>query len=192
MTLVHDVLSFWFGAPGSPIRGTFRDAWFRKDVAFDAEIRRHFFDAAEAAARGELDRLQADREGALALVLLLDQFPRNLFRGQARAFAADAKAREVADAAIGRGFDRALPSCERLFFYLPFEHSESMDDQERAVALFRRLAEEDPGRVDGLDYAIRHRTIIQRFGRFPHRNEALGRESTPDEIAFLKEPGSSF
>jgi len=192
MTLVHDVLSFWFGAPGSPVRGTFRPAWFRKDPAFDEEIRRHFLDATESAARGELDRLQADPEGALALVILLDQFPRNLYRGHAKAFAADPKARAVADGALARRFDRGFASCERLFFYLPFEHSESLADQDRSVELFRRLAEEDPSRADGLDYAIRHRDIVQRFGRFPHRNAALGRETTPEEADFLTQPGSSF
>jgi uncharacterized protein (DUF924 family) len=190
MALVPDVLSFWFGAPAA--RGSYRDAWFRKDPDFDAEIRRHFLVPVESAARGELDRLQSDREGALALVLLLDQFPRNLFRGQARAFAADPKAREVADAALARSLDRGLTSCERLFFYLPFEHSEFLADQERSVALFRRLADEESARADWLGYAIRHRDIIFRFGRFPHRNEALGRESAPEEIDFLRQPGSSF
>ena len=192
MSLPSDILHFWFGAPGSAIRGTQREEWFRKDPAFDEEIRRHFAAATEAAARGELDRWQADRESALALVILLDQFPRNLHRGSPKAFAADAKAREVADAAIARGYDLTFPSCERLFFYLPFEHSENLADQERALDLFKRLAEDDPARADTVPYAIRHHEIVKRFGRFPHRNEALGRESTEAEIAFLKEPMSSF
>jgi uncharacterized protein (DUF924 family) len=187
-----DILHFWFGAPGSATRGTQREVWFRKDPAFDEEIRRHFLIATEAAARGELDRWQSDRESALALVILLDQFPRNLYRGSPKAFAADAKAREVADAAMARGFDLTFPSCERLFFYLPLEHSEILADQERAVMLFKRLAEDDPARAEAVPYALRHHEIIQRFGRFPHRNEALGRESTEAEIAFLKEPMSSF
>ena len=192
MSSVNDVLHFWFGAPGTAIRGTFREAWFKKDPAFDDEIRRHFLGTTEAAARGELDRWQSDREGALALVILLDQFPRNLHRGSPKAFAADPKAREVARTAIDRGFDVQSTSCERMFFYLPFEHSENLADQERSVELFKRLAEDDPSRAEIVPYALRHQEIIQRFGRFPHRNAALGRESTEDEIAFLKEPMSSF
>lgn len=192
MTLVSDILDFWFGAPGSPGRGRFRDAWFRKDPDFDNDIRRHFLDATEAAARGEHDRLQADPAGTLALVILLDQFPRNLYRGQAKAFAADPKARQVADQALARGFDRGFVPCERLFFYLPFEHSESLPDQERSVALFRSLAGEEAWLEKGLEAALKHLHIIQRFGRFPHRNPALGRETTPDEAEFLKQPGSSF
>jgi uncharacterized protein (DUF924 family) len=192
MSLVQDILHFWFGQPGSALRGSFRDAWFKKDPAFDDEIRRHFLGPTEAAARGEHDSWQADPEGALALVVALDQFPRNVYRGQAKAFAADPKARQVADSAIARGFDRGLPSCERLFFYLPFEHSETLADQERSVMLFRKLAEDDPARAEVIPYALRHQEIIQRFGRFPHRNIALGRESTEDEIAFLKEPMSAF
>ncbi len=192
MSLVQDILHFWFGQPGSALRGSFRDAWFKKDPAFDDEIRRHFLGTTEAAARGEHDRWQVDPEGALALVLALDQFPRNLYRGSPKAFAADSKARAVASAAIDRGFDRGLPSSERLFFYLPFEHSESLADQELSVELFKRLAEDDPSRAEIVPYALRHQEIIQRFGRFPHRNVALGRESTDDEIAFLKEPMSAF
>lgn len=192
MSSVKDVLHFWFGAPGTAICGTFREAWFKKDPAFDDEIRRHFLATTEAAARGEFDRWLADREGALALVVLLDQFPRNLYRGSAKAFAADPKAREVAATAIERGFDMQCLSCERMFFYLPFEHSELLADQDRSVELFKRLAEDDPSRAGIVPYALRHQEIIQRFGRFPHRNEALGRESTAEEIAFLKEPMSSF
>lgn len=192
MALVHDVLRFWFVQPGSPAGGQFRDAWFRKDPAFDDEIRRHFLGATEAAARGEHDRWQPDREGALALVILLDQFPRNLFRGQAKAFSADPKAREVAGLALARGFDRERPPCERLFFYLPFEHGESLDDQQRSVDLFRQLPGSEPWFEKGLNAALKHQEIIRRFGRFPHRNAALGRETTPDEAEFLKQPGSSF
>ncbi|MBM3546236.1 MAG: DUF924 domain-containing protein [Alphaproteobacteria bacterium] len=192
MSHANDILHFGFGAPGTSVCGTFREAWFKKDPAFDEEIRRYFLSTTEAAARGELDRWQADREGALALVILLDQFPRNLYRGSPKAFAADPKAREVARIAIERGFDMQSTSCERMFLYLPFEHSELLADQERSVELFKRLAEDDPARADIVPYALRHQEIIQRFGRFPHRNEALGRESTEAEIAFLKEPMSSF
>ena len=125
--------------------------------------------------------------GCLALIVLLDQFSRNMFRGTARAFAADAKALSVACAALDRGFDQEAPAVLRSFFYLPFEHSEVLADQERSVALFEAL-----GDADGLDYAIRHHDIIARFGRFPHRNELLGRENTPEESTFLTQPGSRF
>ena len=189
MTLVHDILGFWFVAPGG---GGFREEWFRKDPAFDDEIRRHFLVATIAAAAGEHDRWQSDRDGALALLILLDQFPRNLFRGEARAFAADPKARAVADAAIEKGFDRGRPACERLFFYLPFEHSETLADQDRSVALFKTLIGDAPWAEKAVESALRHREIVQLFGRFPHRNPALGRESTREEIEFLKGPRSSF
>jgi uncharacterized protein (DUF924 family) len=138
----------------------------------------------------------ATPEGALALLILLDQFPRNLFRGTARAYAADAKARAVADAAIAAGHDRVMSSCGRLFCYLPFEHSEALADQDRCVAMFQSIpvapdfdAETHAGAVRS---AHRHREIIARFGRFPHRNAALGRATTPEEAAFLREPNSSF
>jgi len=192
MTLVSDILGFWFGAPGTPDHGTFRQLWFQKDAQFDETIRRHFLGAVDEAAQGRLDRLADDPEGALALMLLLDQFPRNLFRGTARAFAADPKARQMADAALSRGFDQMRSPIERTFFYLPFEHSENLADQERSVDLFRRLAQDDPSREGALDYAVRHFDIIKRFGRFPHRNLALGRETTEDEAEFLKQPNSSF
>jgi len=192
MTLVSDILSFWFGAPGTPDHGTFRQLWFQKDAQFDETIRRHFLGAVDEAAQGRLDRMADDPEGALALMLLLDQFPRNLFRGTARAFAADPKARQMAGAALARGFDQMRSPIERTFFYLPFEHSENLADQERSVDLFRRLAQDDPSREGALDYAVRHLDIIKRFGRFPHRNQALGRETTEDEAEFLKQPNSSF
>jgi uncharacterized protein (DUF924 family) len=192
MTLVNDILGFWFGAPGTATHGTFREIWFRKDAQFDESIRRHFLGAVDEAAQGKLDGLVGDAEGALALMLLLDQFPRNLFRGTARAFAADPKARQIADAALARGFDQMRSTIERTFFYLPFEHSENLADQERSVELYRRLAQDEPSREDALDYAVRHLDIIKRFGRFPHRNQALGRESTEDEVDFLKQPNSSF
>ena len=192
MTLVHDSLAFWFGAPGSPVRGQFRDTWFKKDPVFDDEIRQHFGEATETAARGELDRWLEDPEGALALVILLDQFPRNLYRGSSKAFAADPKAREVADTALRRGYDRHFGPCERLFFYLPFERSENLADQERSVGLFKQLAGMEPWIDKGIDAAVRHQEIIQMFGRFPHRNAALGRETTEAEAEFLKGPRSSF
>ena len=192
MTLVRSVLDFWFGAPGSAEHGRFREAWFRKDPAFDQEIRRHFGDETARAAAGALDGLMADPEGALALTIMLDQFPRNLYRGEPKTYAADAKARAVAAGAIERGFDRRVPPVMRQFFYLPFMHCETLANQDRSVALYRTLVDADSSHASALASAIKHREIVMRFGRFPHRNAILGRESTPDEIEFLKQPGSSF
>jgi uncharacterized protein (DUF924 family) len=137
---------------------------------------------------GELDAWAAGARGALALVILLDQVPRNLSRGDPRAFAGDAKALAVTKDALGRGLDRELSQAERMFLHLPLEHCEDLRDQELCVELMGRLDENPKWR----DYALRHRDIIKRFGRFPHRNAALGRESTAEEEAFLQEPGSSF
>jgi uncharacterized protein (DUF924 family) len=187
MDLRRRVLDFWFGPPGSAGYGEAQAIWFETDSAFDAEVRRRFEAEVENAARGGHDGMAADPEGALALVILLDQFPRNLYRGAARAFATDAKARRVAEQAIAAGHDRALAPFMRPFLYLPFEHSEAMADQERSVALFRALGDER-----SLAFAIGHRDVIARFGRFPHRNAALGRASTPEERAFLKQPGFDF
>lgn len=160
-----------------------RDKWWRKDDAFDREFRERFLPLHEQAARGELEAWVQSPTGALALLILLDQFPRNAFRGSARMFATDALARRYADAAITSGFDRALAHEEvHAFFYLPFEHSESLADQDRSVALQEHLGEL-------LKYALEHRDIIQRFGRFPHRNRLLGRETTPEEQAFLESGG---
>ena len=176
------VLDFWFGAKETPDYGQFRDIWFRAATpAFDQEIRDRFLGVHEAAARGELDRAMDTAEGVLALLILLDQFPRNMFRGQPRAFATDAKARAVAEHAIARGFDQQVPLACRTFFYLPFEHSEDMADQKRGVALFRAL-----GEARGIEAALEHLEVIARFGRFPHRNAVLGRASTPEEIEYLK------
>jgi uncharacterized protein (DUF924 family) len=165
-----DVVAFWTGA--GPKR------WFAKDEAFDADIRGRYEATHHAAARGELDSWADTAEGALALLLLLDQFPRNLWRGSAHAFATDPLARRIAEHAIGRGFDRAVEPALRQFFYLPFEHSEDLGDQERAVT----LCAFDP---DSLKWAKIHRDIIRRFGRFPHRNGCLGRSTSADEQAFL-------
>jgi len=189
--IARAVLDFWFGAPGSPDRGRPRRVWFTVDPAFDAEIRRRFAAVHARAAAGRLDHMQATPEGALALVIVLDQFSRNLFRNDARAYANDARARRIADRALGRGFARALAPVERKFLFLPFEHSENLEDQRRSVALFRALAEET-GDDGDVYWAERHYEIIARFGRFPHRNAVLGRPTTPTEAAFLKEPDSSF
>jgi uncharacterized protein (DUF924 family) len=171
-----DVLSFWFGRD--------RKDWFAKDDAFDAEIRGRFLAIYEAAAAGRLASWKSDARSCLALVIVLDQFPRNMFRASARAFAADALAREAARTILERGWDRSYSDDERTFAYLPFEHSEDLADQELSMKLF----EGNPN----AEWARKHWEIIRRFGRFPHRSAALGRESTPEEIAFLKEHGSGF
>jgi len=171
--------------------------WFSVRAAFDDEIRARFGALAAAAAAGELDGWAATGDGALALVIALDQFPRNLHRGTPQAFACDARAREIASGAIDRGLDLRVALERRAFVYLPFEHSELLADQDRSVALFEAWAAEHPAEQraaadDTMSYAVRHREIIERFGRFPHRNAVLGRTSTPEEIAFLAEPRSSF
>jgi uncharacterized protein (DUF924 family) len=189
--LYEEVLAFWFGTPSDPWFGQFRPEWFRKDSGFDEGIRRRFSPLLAALTEGEhQDWLLAPRS-ALAFVIVLDQFSRNMFRGDARAFAQDALARSAADQAMRRGFDAAVSPVERSFFYLPFMHSEVLADQDRSVALFEALAGGDANN-SSVDYARRHRDIIARFGRFPHRNAVLGRPSTPEELAFLSEPGSSF
>ena len=188
----EEVLAFWFAAaPGTPGYGRMREAWFEKDPAFDDEVRRVLARAHEAAWAGASDGWATTGRGALALVILLDQVPRNIFRGAARTYACDAKARGVAAAGVARGDDRALLPAERLFLYLPFEHSELPADQERALELFAAL-EAFPETRGIMKTARRHAEIIRRFGRFPHRNAALGRATTPEEAAFLAEPESSF
>ena len=192
MSRIDDLLDFWFGHPGDEGYGEKRAGWFEKDDEFDAAIRENFMADYEAAEAGKLDHMQRAARGALALVILLDQFPRNMFRDDARAFATDAHAREVAGAAIACGFDLALTPVERRFFYLPFEHGENLADQARCARYMREHLPADADRDQSIEYVRRHRVIIERFGRFPHRNAALGRTSTPEEIAFLEEPNSSF
>ncbi|MGO8867150.1 MAG: DUF924 family protein [Alphaproteobacteria bacterium] len=188
----EEVLAFWFAAvPGTPGYGRMREVWFEKDAAFDDEVRRMLARPHQAAWAGALDGWTSTGRGALALVILLDQVPRNIFRGLARAYACDAKARSVAAAAVARGHDRALLPAERLFLYLPFEHSELPADQARALELFAAL-EAFPETTGVMKTARRHAEIIQHFGRFPHRNAALGRTTTREEAAFLAEPESSF
>jgi uncharacterized protein (DUF924 family) len=166
-----DVVGFW--------RAAGPDRWFERDAAFDDEIRRRFLGLHEAAAAGKLTGWEQSAEGALALLILLDQFPRNMFRGQARAFATDPLALAIASRAILNGYDGAIPDL-RSFFYLPFMHSELLADQERAIAFYRARADSD-----NLKWAELHADIIRRFGRFPHRNAVLGRVTTPEEQAFL-------
>lgn len=185
-----EILDFWFSERA-------RRLWFEKDLGFDDEIRRRFGAMLDAARQGSLDGWTETPESCLALVILLDQFSRNIHRGMPRAFAGDAQARAIADRAVERGFDRQVPLGRRMFFYLPFEHSEDASDQARAVSLFRRWADEHEGSnregaLEQVRYALRHQEIIERFRRFPHRNRILGRESTPEELAFLTEPHSSF
>ncbi|GAA4340337.1 DUF924 family protein [Variovorax defluvii] len=167
----HEVAAFW--------RNAGPERWFSKNEAFDAEFKSRFEAAHHAAATGALDGWASDAEGALALLVLLDQFPRNAWRGSAHMFATDGKARAVARAAIAAGLDRQCDAALRSFFYLPFMHSESLEDQERSVELNAALD------ANTQRYAVLHRDIIARFGRFPHRNPMLGRETTPEEQAFL-------
>jgi len=185
----QEVLDFWFGPPGE--RGPARPEWYRKDEAFDQRIRERFGGLLESAARRELEAWRADPESNVALVVVLDQFPRNLFRGDARAFAQDAYARQCARAAIARGDEAKLIPVERQFIYMPFEHSEDLADQELAIDRMRSL-EAYPETKGLTQWAERHAAVIRRFGRFPHRNAALGRASTPEEAEFLRQPGSSF
>lgn len=187
MSLEKDVLEFWFGAPESAEFGQRRQCWFVKDSEFDAQIRSLFAKEFEIAADGGHDSLAGTAEGALALIIMLDQFPRNLFRGSARAFASDAQALVLARSAVVAGHDQTLNVVQRCFVYLPFEHSEDLADQDESVRLFEALG--DP---EFLDFAIRHRDVIAKFGRYPHRNAVLGRDSTAAETAFLAQPGSSF
>ncbi|MGH8798622.1 MAG: DUF924 family protein [Casimicrobiaceae bacterium] len=186
----QDVLDFWFGAPGTPAYGTTREQWFRKDPAFDGEIRDRFDATLAAALASGLDDWTSPR-ATLARVLVLDQFTRNCYRDSARAFAGDALALAAAGAAVDQRQDRELIPVERWFLYMPFEHAESAAAQQRSLALFARLRDED-GLAGPLEWAEKHAAVIHRFGRFPHRNALLGRASTPEEVAFLATPGSRF
>ena len=188
-TAARDVLTFWFGA--ADVYGRSRAEWFRKDPAFDSEIRERFLTLLDSAARGELRDWESSPRGCLALLILLDQFPRNLFRGEARAFATDPEARRICRHLLERGFDKEFLPVERMFVYLPLEHSESLADQDECHRLMLEL-KPFPETANLHEWADKHRVIIRRFGRFPHRNAAMGRESTAEEVEFLKTPGSSF
>ncbi len=183
----QEVLNFWFGAePGKS-----HAQWFRKDAAFDAEIRTRFGELHAAAGRRELEAWRAAPQPMLALVIVLDQFSRNLYRGDERAFAQDGHVLECARQALARRDDLGLLPVERQFLYLPYEHSEDLADQELGVELMRSL--DDFEETRGIsEWAVKHRDIVARFGRFPHRNAALGRASTAEEVEFLKQPGSGF
>jgi uncharacterized protein (DUF924 family) len=184
------ILEFWFGRPGSAGYGDSRAEWFLKSPTFDAVIRERFGAVIEAALAGGFADWTPPRP-ALARILLLDQFTRNAFRDTARAFAGDALALTLASEAVARGDDDQLIAIERSFLYLPFAHAESVAAQERALELFGRLRETS-GLAEPLRWAEQHARVIQLFGRFPHRNSILGRESTAEEIAFLAAPGSRF
>jgi uncharacterized protein (DUF924 family) len=185
------LLDAWFGPPGDPDREKHRQVWFKSNPEFDAALRRDFLTEYEAAAAGRLHYWEGTPEGALAMVLLLDQIPRNIFRGTPQAYATDAAARTAADRALERGFDRMVPPVRRLFFYMPFHHSENIADQRRSQALFNALPR-NPDRPGSLRrYGRPYLEVIERFGRFPHRNAILGRQSTDAEIAFLADPQSS-
>jgi len=180
LDVIKRVIAFWFD-------GNFEDrrkAWFIKSADFDTEIKIKFGDDVEKASAAAYDSLAQTPEGALALIILLDQFPRNIFRGDPQAFATDLKALVIARRAIANGLDTDLSVVQKIFFYLPFEHSENMDDQNRALELCEALGDDSY-----LKYAIAHRDVIERFGRFPHRNKVLGRLSTLEEIKFLKHFG---
>ncbi len=177
-----DVLDFWF-------EQTQPAQWFQVNSDFDAEITARYADAVDKAARGIFDDWKNDPDGCLALCLLLDQFPRNMFRGTPKAFATDGKALVIAKFALSKGFDQVLSSLKRRFLYLPFEHSENLNDQRRSVELFDRMKKDDPL---GYDYAMRHLKVIEKYGRFPHRNKILERMNTPEEEEYLAQSGAGF
>lgn len=181
------VLDFWFG----PVEQT-RTEWFRKDPAFDAAVRERFGPLIGQALKGGLDDWAHAPLPALARIVVLDQFTRNIHRDTPEAFAGDAPALAAAQALVAAGQDRSLSPLQRWFAYLPFEHAEDLAAQQESMRLFGRLAAEHPAMADALEWARRHQVIIERFGRYPHRNAILGRASTAEEEAFLREPGSSF
>ena len=188
------ILDFWFDVPTAPNSeyGQQRRIWFKKDPVFDRQIREQFAEIYQQARLGKYDHWLDTPKKALALTVLLDQFSRNMFRGTPQSFAADAQALRVAQSAIARQYDAALLPVERMFFYLPFEHSENLAHQNQAVAYFEALVQVAPELKSTLDYAYRHRSVIAEFGRFPHRNSILSRTSTPAELDFLAQPGSGF
>jgi len=183
----QEVLDYWFGTEGAV-----RTEWFRKDPAFDAEILHRFGRLIDEAVMGGLTDWQRDARSSLARIVLLDQFTRNTQRNRAEAFAGDALALAAARQMVASGQDLSLTPVQRGFAYLPFEHAEDLAAQDEAIRLFTALAADAPDQMGLLDYARRHRTIVERFGRFPHRNAALGRPSTPEEVEFLKQPRSGF
>lgn len=200
METQKSITDFWFGdaaADDGATASAQAKLWWSKDAALDALITQRFADRTKQAQLAQLDHWRATPDGCLALILLCDQLPRNMYRNTAQAFAFDALALQIAKEGLARHFDQELRPIERVFFYLPLEHSESLEDQEHAVQLFAALAAAAAPTHDAVfqgfhQYAIRHRDVIARFGRFPHRNAILGRASTEAELQFLTEPGSSF
>jgi uncharacterized protein (DUF924 family) len=186
------VLDFWFGAADDPQHLSPREKWFVKDDAFDAQISQRFGDLIERALDGAIAHWAATATTAVAQIVVLDQFTRNVFRGGARAFAGDPRALATARALVASGEDRALTGVQRQFVYLPFEHAEDLATQREGLRLFAQLELDVPALVGLLHWAQRHHDIIERFGRFPHRNAALGRTSTPEELELLRQPGSGF
>lgn len=189
---VEEILRFWFGHASESSYTERRKLWFRKNPQLDQDIRDRFLSVYEQAVAGELEYWRQSPHSCLALLIVLDQFPRNMFRNTPQAFATDAKALSIAKAAIEQGFDQMLEPIQRIFMYLPLEHSENLEDQLQSIALFRDLVAIEPQLSDVLDYALLHYQVIQQFGRFPHRNKILNRTTTPEEAEFLQQPGSSF
>jgi len=181
--LTEEVISFWFGAPDSAELGANRPIWFDSNPAFDEEIRQRFGQANQRAGEGHLDTMMASQRGSLALIILLDQFSRNIYRGKAEAFTNDPKARDVAQQSLDKRFDQGLLTVQRKFMYLPFEHAEDLTLQDKSIELFITL-----GDNDSTSHALCHRDQIIRFGRFPDRNKALGRKSTLAEQRYLEKP----
>lgn len=191
MSRAEEILAFWFGELDAADYGKPRKFWFQKTPEFDGKLRHEFLSDYEKAITGVLNSWLKLPQTCLALILLLDQFPRNMFRGTPQAFATDWEALCAAQHALAQGYERKMLPVQRWFIYLPFEHSENLEHQRQAVKLFKQLSD-DPDSASCIDYAVRHLQVIERFGRFPHRNGILGRVSTPEEKLFLKEPGSSF
>jgi uncharacterized protein (DUF924 family) len=178
----ENILNFWF-------EDTSPQQWFQVNEEFDQIIYDRYFDIYERAKTGSLKDWEVDAEGCLALCLILDQFPRNMFRGKPDAFETDKAALLISKQALHKGLDQVLSPVKRRFLYLPFEHSENMQDQKKSCELFKSMQADDPL---GYEYALRHMHVIEKFGRFPHRNKILGRENTPEEAEYLKEPGAGF
>jgi uncharacterized protein (DUF924 family) len=187
MADINRLLEFWLGSSDPAHMLCHRKEWWVKDPEFDQRIADEFMDLFDQAVEGKLATWQETPLGCLALVILLDQFPRNIFRNDQRAFAMDAGARRISRHVLAKGFDQVLPMGAKLFFYLPLEHSENLNDQFDCLKLMKAMGDEGY-----LNFAQKHLDIIERFGRFPHRNAILGRMSTEEEIAFLKEPNSRF
>jgi uncharacterized protein (DUF924 family) len=191
MSQAKTILEFWFGHPDEPDYGKPRADWFQEKAALDEALRNQFLADYQKAAAGYLDDWIDVPESCLALILLLDQFPRNMFRGTREAFATDWEALSAAQHAVAKGYDCQFLPVQRWFIYLPFEHSENLEDQRQSVKLFQQLRD-DPDSTQAIEYSWRHQEVIERFGRFPHRNSILGRTSTPEEKEFLQQPNSWF